>query len=507
MSMNTDSSGGNIGINKDGGTNSTVNHAYDALNEIELLPETLRKQSGQYDKECKSSNTSNYSDMSSTMMKYQPLLTGVSHQGGDICHCPLCLLSYHISYLFSNQRRSSEHVLASWPSSFYTQFGGGLPSLPPIRPSNLKVCPVYETYGFCPYSQACYLQHPAVFSSKSLTRKTDSAEEEYKLLVKKAQRQLDEPLWQCEICGYSEIDENSLSAVGEMFYYRYCSKCSFCCYFPYITRLIEHIIDSVGDDYQRFKDIIDDYRIRLPDEYKVPLSFEAHRIANVVFSWSLISPVQVRDAVDSAYRIIPDMSAIISMGSGSGYIEHIFNRVTNAGVGMLSGDENSPQYVLKPSQFSTNSFIGVKTSFYGKKIVPIYAFDELLLRRTYSVHVSIGGPLSILSMDCARTVLLLCWPPFGSAKDEQNSMSFEALEYFTQRNGKVVIYIGDIASTGDWRFHQLLQTHYKLVRDYPVRREVRRWLPQEMGLVYAGNDTVGVYQSRSISSFIQQNRY
>ncbi|CCW62384.1 unnamed protein product [Phytomonas sp. EM1] len=494
--MYTESSDGNYSANNDESSKFNAFHPCDALSGSESLPERFTTQTIRSDNEPMSSDASSCSSTPNNTITSQPSLARECHYGSDTCQCPVCQLSYHISYLFSNQRRSSEHVLASWPSPFQTQLGECLHPLLPIKPSNLKVCPVYETYGFCPYSQACYLPHPALFSSKALARRTGSAEGEFKLLVRKAERQLDEPLWCCDVCGYSEISENYLSEVGKMYFYRYCPMCSFSCYFPHITRLIEHVLDSVADDYQRFKDIIDDYRMRLPDEYKVPLSFEAHRIANVIFSWSLISPVQVRDAVEAAYRVIPDMSAIISMGSGSGYIEHIFNRVMNAGVGLPSSDGDSTQYVLKPSQFSTNSFFGVHTSFYNKKIIPIYAFDELSLRRTYSVHVSIGGPLSILSMDCVRTVLLLCWPPFGSTKDEQSSMAFEALEYFMQRGGRVVIYIGDVASTGDWRFHQLLQMHYKLVRDYPVRREVRRWLPQEMGLMYAGNDTVGVYQSR-----------
>lgn len=183
------------------------------------------------------------------------------------------------------------------------------------------------------------------------------------------------------------------------------------------------------------------------------------------------------------------MTSIVSMGSGSGYVEHVFNCVIN------SNAKDNYDFQRFHSHYMS-SFDNVHVSFYGERTIDIFAFDELALRRSYSVHVSHGGPLSLLSIDCRKAVLLLSWPPFGSAHEEQSSMGFEALQYYTQGGGTLLIYIGDVGSTGDWRFHELLYTHYKLVREYPVRREIPRWCPQDMGLVYAGSDTIGVYHRR-----------
>ncbi|MFZ7144710.1 MAG: hypothetical protein ACO1G6_05150, partial [Bacteroidota bacterium] len=132
----------------------------------------------------------------------------------------------------------------------------------------------------------------------------------------------------------------------------------------------------------------------------------------------------------------------------------------------------------------------------GPRPISFFAFDEIIRPVRYSVAVSTGAPNVLSSLDCPRAALLLCWPPFGSPEEEQSSMGFEALRYYYNRGGRVVIYVGDVSSTGDWRFHSLLMRMFYLSPDYYVRHEVRRWLPQEMGLVYAGCDSVGVYVRR-----------
>ena len=76
-------------------------------------------------------------------------------------------------------------------------------------------------------------------------------------------------------------------------------------------------------------------------------------------------------------------------------------------------------------------------------------------------------------------------------------MGFEVLRNFYMAGGSFVIYIGDVSSTGDWRFHEYLHTNYALVKGFKVRKELRRWHPQDMALIYAGSDTIGVYQRRA----------
>ncbi|PWV05892.1 hypothetical protein C3747_123g86 [Trypanosoma cruzi] len=416
----------------------------------------------------------------------------VESHGADkcMCSCAMCRLTCYISAVYGNQRRASTHVLLARPSPFYAATGGMPPPLQPLDATphqhETRVCPVYESYGFCPFVSVCFLPHFA--GAEPLVKPATNANEEFDRLVAKVRLEEDQEIWSCAVCGYDGIDENSQSKVGEMYYYRQCPSCSLMCYFPHIVYLVEAVLQESGDDYQTYKTVIDRYREAIPDILKIPLTYEAHRIASMAFAWSLVSPKCVKDALDAAYRALPEMSALVSIGSGTGYIEHIFNRVAN-GVAAVPKD---PDLSLGPS-----SFEGVHASFYPHKKLPIFAFDEVALNCPYSVAVSLGGPASLLSLKCSTSVLLLCWPPFGSPQEEQSSMGFEALEYFTQAGGQIVIYIGDVASTGDWRFHELLYTHYKLLKDYPVRRELRRWYPQEMGLIYAGNDTIGVYKVRN----------
>lgn len=442
-----------------------------------------------------------------------------AEETGVLCRCPVCLFNSFVAFFFSSQRRSSPHVLAALPSAYIPN--GYLPPLPVIPDPELHGrCPIYSAWGFCPHSIGCYLAHDAETEAmlrcagpatraeiraakparQPLLPRGRSADEELERLRRKAARRLDEDIWTCDVCGFDEITDQYYSAVGEVFYYRHCPQCYLMCYLPEVTYLLEHILWDAVDDYQKFKEGVERYRELVPDEFKVPLSSEAHNLATTVFAWSLVSPKDIQYAMDAAYRVLPSLSSVVSIGSGIGYVEHLFNRVMNDVDLPASGPVVAWRAACEGERAGSNrlpsSIAKNKACFYGERHVPVYAFDELERRYEFSVHVSLGGPLSVLSVDCANSVLLLCWPPFGSPTEEQSSMGYEALEYFRQRGGRVLIFIGDVSSTGDWRFHELRDRHYKLVREYSVRREVKRWYPQEMGLVYAGNDTIGVYERR-----------
>ncbi|KAG5500411.1 hypothetical protein JKF63_03504 [Porcisia hertigi] len=413
------------------------------------------------------------------------------HENIDCCGCPMCTLTLFNSYMYRDQRRASPHVMAARPSPEYVMApDGSLPPLPPVyRPDGVSVCPVYAAFGFCPFLSGCFLPHDESSCTPARVPRLASAEAEAKRLMQRATELQESDVWGCAVCGYNGIDESYEVSLGTEHYFRQCPRCTFMCFFPHITHLVEHILCSIGDDYQLYKTEVDRYRLQLPDLFKIPLSYEAHRVANIVFAWSLITPLDARDAMNSVVQEFPDVESIISIGSGAGYIEHIFNRV-------MHEVPLREEWAVDRSRFRRTSFDHVRCDFYGKRIIPIFAFDALALQKTYSVHVSIGGPISLYSLNCKNSVLLLCWPPFGSREREESSMGFEALEYYTRGGGTMLIYVGDTAATGDWRFHMLLKSHYKLVRDYPVRRELRRWHPQEMGFVYAGNDTIGVYRLR-----------
>ncbi|KAG5474989.1 hypothetical protein CUR178_04439 [Leishmania enriettii] len=413
------------------------------------------------------------------------------HENSECCVCPMCKLTLYISHVYRDQRRASPHVMAARPSAEYAMAPDGtFPPLTPLcKPDGVSVCPVYAAYGFCPFLIGCFLPHDEASCASARVPRLASAEEEVERLTLRAMELQDSDIWACEVCGYGWIDEFCEVALGTEHYFRQCPRCTMMCFFPYITYLVEHILRSVGDDYQLYKTEVDRCRSQLPDLFKIPLTFEAHRVANVVFAWSLISPVHARDTMNAVVQEFPGVESIISVGSGAGYVEHVFNRV-------MHQVPLREEWAVDQNRFSKTSFDNVRCDFYGKRTIPIFAFDALALQKTYSVHVSIGGPVSLYSLNCKESVLLLCWPPFGSREREESSMGFEALEYYTREGGRMLIYIGDTAATGDWRFHLLLRSHYKLIRDYPVRRELRRWCPQEMGFVYGGNDTIGIYRLR-----------
>lgn len=425
--------------------------------------------------------------------------TGVSstplqyHEKSDCCGCPMCRLTLYISYIYREQRRASPHVMAARPSPEYAMApDGSLPSLPALyKPEGVSVCPVFAAFGFCPFYSGCFLPHDEGCSAAPRVPRLASAELEVARLTERARELQYCDVWACEVCGYNWIDESCDVSLGTEHHFRQCPRCTFMAYFPYVTYLVEHILRSVGDDYQLYKSEVDRYRSQLPDLFKIPLTFEAHRVANIVFAWSLISPEHARDVMDTVVLEFPEVESIVSVGSGAGYIEHVFNRV-------MHQVPLREEWAVDRRRFPRTSFDHVRCSFYGQRTIPIFAFDALALQGTYSVHVSMGGPISLYSLDCKHAVLLLCWPPFGSREREESSMGFEALEYFTREGGTMLIYVGDTAATGDWRFHMLLKSHYKLVQEYPVRRELRRWCPQEMGFVYGGNDTVGVYRLRDV---------
>jgi hypothetical protein len=415
------------------------------------------------------------------------------HENSECCGCPMCKLTLYISYVYRDQRRASPHVMLARPSPDYVMApDGSLPPLPPLyKPDDMEVCPVFAAYGFCPFHRGCFLSHDVAGCASPRVPRLGSADAELQRLRERGAELQRSDVWTCDVCGYNEIDEFAEVPLGTEHSFRQCVRCTFMCYFPYITYLVEDILASVGDDYQLYKTEVDRYRAQLPDLFKIPLTYEAHRVANVVFAWSLVSPAHARDAMNTVVREFPEIEAIVSVGSGAGYIEHIFNRV-------MHNVSLREEWEVDRRRFPVTSFDNVRCDFYGKRVIPIFAFDALALQGTYSVHVSMGGPVALYSLDCKKSALLLCWPPFGSREREESSMGFEALEYFTRQGGSTFIYIGDTAATGDWRFHMLLKSHYKLVRAYPVRRELRRWCPQEMGFVYGGNDTIGVYRLRNV---------
>jgi hypothetical protein len=397
-----------------------------------------------------------------------------------LCACPSCVLGMYMCQVYGTQQRANPTVMAELPSAVFSN--APLPP-PPLRPLKLVSCPVHAAFGWCLYGRTCLLPHSAAVAP--LVAPPATVAEAEALLAAKGQLHEDD-VYNCGVCGFVGIPESCVTKVGEVYSYRFCPNCASPCYFPEVLYFVEALVDEVGDDYQRYKSVVERVRAAAPLLLKIPISYEAHRMATTIFAWTLLSPRDAKEALDTVYNLFPKFESVISLGCGTGYVEHVFNRVAN-GVGPVPHGPVGPE----PSSFDGESCV-----FAPKKKIAFYAFDEILRPVRFSVQVCLGFPNVVNSIPCRTAVLLLSWPPFGSPHEEQSSMGFEVLRNYHNGGGAFVVYVGDVSSTGDWRFHEFLHTHYALVKGYKVRREVRRWHPQEMALIYAGSDSIGVYQRR-----------
>eukprot|EP00331_Platyophrya_macrostoma_P022896 CAMPEP_0176440162 /NCGR_PEP_ID=MMETSP0127-20121128/20397_1 /TAXON_ID=938130 /ORGANISM="Platyophrya macrostoma, Strain WH" /LENGTH=199 /DNA_ID=CAMNT_0017824615 /DNA_START=293 /DNA_END=888 /DNA_ORIENTATION=+ len=65
-------------------------------------------------------------------------------------------------------------------------------------------------------------------------------------------------VWTCFVCGFDNIVEGLYETkVGETASYRYCPNCTVWCY---MLNLIERLVDAVGDDYQLYKTMVEQFR-------------------------------------------------------------------------------------------------------------------------------------------------------------------------------------------------------------------------------------------------------
>ena len=446
-----------------------------------------------------------------TVTYHDPVKAGKSP---NQCRCPTCVLSAFMAGVYESQ--------------FQDVYRGARS----VQPT-LKTCPMFDTYGFCVYSCTCLLKHDhgpwreakiaaaqasgvapvqltlgaasvgggdsaaaprappvdspagaALYGSDAQLISPPGARRSVESLIEQAlqlDREHDEGYYKCTVCGLAPFPLPFIATkVGETGQAVTCPRCTTAVYFPVLLLLIECLLLEAADDAQHYKDRVDAVRKQLPEEMKIPFSYEAHRIASTYFAWSLASKADA----DAALAAVADHMAVVplpvrpgaaggtpaplkyvySVGSGTGYIEHVFNQAQLA----------------------------------SKRGLSFFAFDEIVRPARFSVTVCYGSPSSLQSLDGVGAVLLLCWPPFASHELQQSTMAFDALRFFMARGGRYVIYIGDTASTGDWQFHQLLLSHFQPLKEYRVRKEVRRWHPQEMGLVFAGNDTIGAYVARDV---------
>jgi len=413
--------------------------------------------------------------------------------GTGTCNCPACELAQRYAVVYQKQ----------------------FPAMTPESAEAYKVnqaisknkqnapCEMWDTFGFCFHGITCMFPHQqqkengnnnddaasnsATYSSNKqncIAFRNKSVAE----ISKEIRIMIDEhanDVFRCRVCGYDkDFDPSCIIKVGEMYSYMTCPQCTSPLYQPLTLYLVEAVLrETGGNDHIAYKNLIDKLRSELPHTIRIPLSFEGHRLASTYFGWSLVGPEEAAEAMQAAITEtpMPQASTLISMGSGTGYIEHVFaNAISNVLPTLKDPKTGAPVI----SEANAKSF-------------SVLAFDEILRESRFTVPVQMGTPDVMNSLpDPKNSILLLCWPPFGSPGGPQATMGYDALRRYVDLGGECVIYIGDVASTGDYDFHVLLQEQFRPCPAYRTRHDVRRWIPQEMGLVYAGNDTIGVYKKR-----------
>lgn len=310
---------------------------------------------------------------------------------------------------------------------------------------------MYDAFKFCPHGNVCFLPHspppPPPRALEAICADIDALDAEH-----------DEGRAMCRVCRHVNINHFGFDRVLPT------AMCETCCqtlYCPLVPELAEAIFASAPSDYQQYKTLVDDYRQKIPNSLRIPFTKEAHRIGCSKFAWSLVNESEVVASLRTALEANPSTECILSVGASSGYVEYLYATAASR---------------LKPN-------------------VKVEAYDEIPNPR-FNVKVEPGGPERVMSIPRQNTLLLLCWPPFGSQEKDLSTMGFDTLSNFLRAGGSTVIYIGDESSTGDFRFHGLLAQTFRPAKGYRVRHELRRWVPQEMGMVFAGQDSIGVYVRR-----------
>jgi hypothetical protein len=430
--------------------------------------------------------------------------------GTGTCDCPACDLAQRYAVVYQKQFPAMTPESAEANKIQQAMF----------KNKNNASCEMWSAYGFCFHGLTCMFPHknapnsvsnqdaaspPATQSTSTQTKSnfkipravlTDADRNrsvaELEVEIRKMIDEHSNDVFRCRVCAYDgAFDPSCIIKVGEMYSYMTCPRCTSPLYQPLTLFMVEAVLrETGGKDHQAYKKLIDKLRSSLPHMVRIPLSFEAHRLASTYFGWSLVGPEEAAEALTAAIceTPLPKASTIVSMGSGTGYIEHVFAEAIK----------------LLPKRKSTCPKTGKELddgvpvlSEARAQSFSVMAFDEILRESKFSVPVQMGTPDTINCLpDVKNTILLLCWPPFGSPGGPAATMGHDALRRFFDLGGKSVIYIGDVASTGDYDFHVLLQEAFRPCPSYRTRHDVTRWIPQEMGLVYAGNDTIGVYKKR-----------
>eukprot|EP00760_Papus_ankaliazontas_P018424 PhM_4_TR17483/c0_g1_i3/m.96804 len=387
-----------------------------------------------------------------------------------------------------------------WPRQLPGKMGPG--SYSPHEPN---MCVLFRCYGFCPYGLDCDYQHPEEYrvflgtgcdpnavamqgSSTSTTTLASVHENLITLMRQQLAEQNGKGMHRCLICREVTMESPACpvatSPVGETHAAKLCIACGNFYFQPMVQHLVVSLLESVGTDYAAYKARIDELcseKSGLPPEYRVPVKYEAHRWGTSRFGWSLFGPRNVQDVLKYIFNVMRQrpqnsestfepkqkLHRILSMGAGRGYTEHLFAAALAA-----------------HKSFGISEVLAYDTQVNVPRQI------------RFNVPVKYGTPETLRDFGSLKdTVLLLVWPPFGSKVNEESRMGYDTLVNFAVRDGRVLIYVGDPSATGDWRFHELLMSSW--IREEAFRSDVPVWVPQEMGLLFAGSDQVAIYTRRA----------
>jgi len=344
-----------------------------------------------------------------------------------------------------------------WPVISTNKVGpGGYSILEP------NLCVSFRCYGFCPFGLDCGYDHPDEFSIHGTLELSVQA---LVAALHRVSERNKRDVYVCNICREKPRGPPSVIPVGETFHAPYCTACGNFYFQPYVQSLSLLLLKTSTNHYEVFKKSVDEASKLLPVEFQVPFMYESHRWATSRFSWSLFNSRNAQDVMTYLLGMVNEkritkFRRILSVGAGRGYTEHLMKKSCPDGVEVLAFDRDSVD-------------------------IPRAA--------KFSVPVRFGTPDTLLCYeDLKDTVLFLSWPPFGSQVNNESTMAHDALVNFEKKGGEVLVYVGDPTATGDWRYHEALLSRWDAEEKFST--SVDLWVPEKMGLIYAGNDQVRIYK-------------
>ena len=295
-------------------------------------------------------------------------------------------------------------------------------------PPSDQPCNTYQKFKFCSFGLDCQFRHEGESPSRTL--------EELNQELIHVGLQHTKGYYKCMLCGTESVGDGAVSKVGETYSYRYCLQCGNFLFYPHVQIMVLKLLEECDTDYTEFRRRVKSYHKRLPMVVQIPFMYEAHRWATSRYAWSLINKDTFNEIFEILFKYQPDCKRMVSVGSGTGYVEHV-------------------------------AYHSAKEM--GREL-DMQAFDVLIQngegRINFDVKVQVGGVESLEKLgDMSETVLLLCWPPFGSQRGEESQMAFDTIRLYESMGGKYLVYVGDVNATGDWRFHDRLASHWGILEE------------------------------------------